>query len=365
VTDIRALEREDLPAVARLFGLVWRSDDADVGDELERFFASTLLDNPWADPELPSLVAADGEEIVGFIGSNVRRVTFDGASRRMVCSAHLVAHPRVRGHAVGARLMKTLLAGSQDLTITDGATDEVRRMWEAFGGASVPLGALSFLRLFRPTSLGADIVFDRRGKRIAASPLRHLPRAADRVAELAARHRLVPSPPDTTAAPLTPATVVTHVADVATALRLRCAYDQPYLTWLFDELARVESRGTLWTAGIARGRLWAEVVKLDGAVIGWYVCHHREGGFCRVLQFAAAPRAAEQVFVQLSFRARLFGAAAIYGRLEPLIVAPVTSTPCIIRPSDGRLLVHSRDPEITTAVRAGDVLLTRLDGEWW
>ena len=57
---------------------------------------STLLDSPWADPELPSLVAIDGNEIVGMIGSNVRRMRFDDRPVRMVCSAHLLSHPRVR-----------------------------------------------------------------------------------------------------------------------------------------------------------------------------------------------------------------------------------------------------------------------------
>jgi Acetyltransferase (GNAT) domain len=365
VTDIRPLERADLPAVARLFALVWRGEEVDRGGELERFFASTLLDNPWADPELPSLVATEGEEIVGFIGSNTRRITFDGAPRRMVCSAHLVAHPRVRGQAVGARLMKSLLAGPQDLTITDGATDDVRRMWEAFGGVSVPLGALSFVRLFMPAALAADLALDRRGKRIATSPLRFVTRTADRAAELVARRRLVPPSPETNAAPLTPTLLVANVDDVASTVRLRSAYDKAYVTWLFGELARVEERGTLWADGIPRGRLWAEAVRTNGTVVGWYVCHHREGGFCRVLQFATAPRAADDVFAQLSFRARLFGAAALYGRLEPSLVAPVTNAPYIVRRSDGRLLVHSRDPEIATAVRAGDALLTRMDGEWW
>jgi hypothetical protein len=366
VTSIRPLERGDIPGVARVFALVWRKD-ADAADtELERFFASTLLDHPWVDPELPSLVAIEGGEIVGLIGSNVRRAVFDDAPVRIVCSAHLISHPRVRGEAVGARLMKALLGGAQDLTFTDGATDEVRRMWEAFGGSAVPLGTLAFVRLFRPASLGADVVLARRGRRLATSPLRLLAGGVDRVAALAARRRLVPPHPETTVVtPLTPEAIVEHAPHVLAAARLRSTYETEYTAWLFDELRRVEARGTLWADGIPRGRLWAELVHMDGAVKGWYVCHHREGGFCRILQLAATPRAVEQVFALLSFRARLFGAAGLYGRLEPALVASVTSAGCVIRPSDGRLLVHSRNRELASAVRAGDAFLTRMDGEWW
>jgi hypothetical protein len=366
VTSIRPLERGDIPGVARLFALVWRKDADAADDELERFFASTLLDHPWVDPELPSLVAIDGDEIVGLIGSNVRRAVFDDVPVRIVCSAHLISHPRVRGEAVGARLMKSLLGGAQDLTFTDGATDEVRRMWEAFGGSVVPLGTLAFVRLFRPASLGADVVLARRGRRIAASPLRAAARAVDRAAVLAARRRLVPTHPETAVVTaLTPDALFEHAPHVLATARLRSTYDTEYTTWLFDELHRVEARGTLWADGIPRGHLWAELVHQDGIVKGWYVCHHREGGFCRILQLAAAPRAVEQIFALLSFRARLFGAAGLYGRLEPTLVEPVTNAGCVIRPSDGRLLVHSRRAELASAVRAGDAFLTRMDGEWW
>ena len=62
---------------------------------------------------------------------------------------------------------------------------------------------------------------------------------------------------------------------------------------------------------------------------------------------------------------KFLGAAALYGRLEPLLVAPAVNAPSSIRPSDGRLLVHARDHELATVLRAGDALLTRMDGEWW
>jgi len=365
VTTIRPLERADLPEVARLYVLVTRDGSATPDPEVESFFGRTLLDQPWIDPALPSLVAVDGDKIVGFIGSNVRRMTFDGRPVRMVCSAHLVSHPRVRNRAVGAKLMKALLDGPQDLTITDGATDTVRRMWEAFGGHVVHLGALSFVRLFRPWSLGTDLLLERRISERLRPPVRGLSRGLDRVTELAAARRLRPERPSVASEPLTPALLVEHAESVAGPARLRTAYDAGYVAWLFDELRRVEVRGTVWAHGVPRGPLWAELVSSDGRVVGWYVCHLRRGGFCRVLQFASTARGAETVFAQLSFRAWELHAAALSGRLEPRLVAPVTAARCLIRPSGGRLLVHARDAEMAGAVRAGDAFLTQMDGEWW
>lgn len=364
MTEIRPLERADLPEVVRLYTLVMR-DEAQDDPELVRFFASTLIDQPWADPELPSLVAESDGELVGFIGSNVRRMSHDGRQVRMVCSAHLVSHPDARKQAIGAKLMRTLLDGPQDLTITDGATDDVRRMWEAFGGQAVPLGAFSFVRLLRPWSLGATMLHDRHELSGLRPASRALGRGLDRATEAFSGDRFRPTAPAATAEPLTPELVVEHVQRVAADARLHAEYDVPYLAWLFDELERVEGRGTLWSDGIARGRLWAELVRSKGRVDGWYVCHLRPSGPCRVLQLAATPRGADTVFDQLAFRARLLGAAAVYGRLEPRFVPSVTTTGCLLRPSDGRLLVHARDPELALAVRAGDALLTRMDGEWW
>ena len=363
--EIRPLERDDVPAAARLFALVWRGSEDASDPELERFFMSTLFDHPWRDPELPSLVGMDGDSLVGLIGSNVRRVAFDGRPLRMVCSAHLVSHPRARGQAVGARLMKALLSGPQDVTITDGATDEVRRMWQALGGASVSLGAFSFVRLFRPVALAGDLALSRRQGRLATSSLRHVSFAVDVVARRVARGRLVAGPAETTASALTPEALVSSLGEVARGVRFHSRYDIPYLTWLFDELARVEERGTLWGDGIPRGRFWAELVRAGDAVLGWYVCHLREAGFCRVLQLAAAPRAGELVFTQLSTRAEQLGAAALYGRVEPALVPSLGLTPTLVRRSDGRLLVHAREPDLSLAIRAGDALLTRMDGEWW
>jgi hypothetical protein len=156
-----------------------------------------------------------------------------------------------------------------------------------------------------------------------------------------------------------------HVAVVTKDVRLHADYDEEYLEWLFNELDTIGLWGPLWPDGVRRGRLWTELVSRGGTVDGWYVCQLRAGGFCRVLQFAATARGADVVFAQLAYRARERGAAGLYGRLEPKLLVPVTARGLAIRASEGRLLVHSRDPNLSTVVRAGEALLTRMDGEWW
>jgi hypothetical protein len=365
VSPIRPLQRGDIPQVAKLYELVARDGLSEPPSQLTPFFERTLLDHPWADPEIPSLVWEDGHRITGFIGSNVRRMRFDGRPVRMACSAHLIVHPESRSRAVGAQLMRRFLGGPQQLTITDGATDTVRRMWEGLGGHTVHLSCLSFIRLFRPARLAVGLLAARRGWSAADVGLRPLALAVDRVAELMARRRFVPARPDCDARPLTVAALLEHHSVVAKTVRLYADYDTAYLDWLFREIAEIASWGPLWPSRVGCGRLWAESVHSGGNVVGWYVCQVRRGGLCRVLQFAATPRGADVVYAQLAHSARALGAAGLYGRIEPRLFVPVTEGPGLIVPSGGRLLVHTGDRELLAAVLGGDALLSTMDGEWW
>ena len=135
MTAIRPLERRDLPAVARLYERVARSGSSDPPPALVTYFERTLLDHPWYDAELPSLVYADRNgRIVGFLGVHARRLLLRDRPLRMVCSGQLVADPDAGAPGVGGLLLRKCLAGPQELTITDGATEAVRVLWQRLGG---------------------------------------------------------------------------------------------------------------------------------------------------------------------------------------------------------------------------------------
>ena len=129
MASIRPFERADLPAVASLYELVARSGSRMAAPGLERYFEDTFFDHPWADPEIPSLVFVDDDGGVGgFIGSSVRRLEFRGAPIRLGVAGQLVTEPKARNRAAGMFLMKEYLAGAQDLTVTDTASDVVERL---------------------------------------------------------------------------------------------------------------------------------------------------------------------------------------------------------------------------------------------
>jgi hypothetical protein len=361
-SPIRPLEQEDIPAVARLYQVVMRGGSDEPPAFLEPFFERTLLDQPWADSTIPSLVYVEEGEIVGFIGSNVRRMRFDGQPVTMACSAHQIAHPRVRKRAVGALLMRKYMSGPQDLTITDGATEPVRRMWEGLGGRTVHACCFSYVYVFRPWRLVLGRVAERFGVHRVEPVVAPLAAGLDR-ATAAVWPGLRRAAPATDVEPLTPQLLLELLPVIDKTVRLRVEYDLPYLGWLFQELDREQP--TLWERGVRRGKLWAEAVHRGGRPVGWYVCQLRAGLPCRVLQIAATSTETDFVLTQLLHRASARGATGVYGRVEPRLVGPLSVGRSSLRFSEGRMLVSARDPELVNAVVRGDALLTRLDGEWW
>src|SRR3954451_24257478 len=116
---IRPFAPGGLAAVAALLGAHLASPPA---PDLERFLAATLLEDPWADPELPSLVAEQAGAVVGFIARQPRRLSEVGAPLAgSVCSLLTVAL-EYRAGALAARLAGAGLRGPQRVTYSDAAS---------------------------------------------------------------------------------------------------------------------------------------------------------------------------------------------------------------------------------------------------
>ena len=361
MSPIRPLERGDLEAVTDLYEAVFRSD-LPRKPGLPAEFERTALSHPWADPEIPSLVyEGSGGAITGFLASHVRRMRHGAHPMRMACSGQLVTDPAFARRGIGALLLRDYMSGPQDLTITDGATDTVRAIWEGLGGSASALNSLSWMRVFRPVALLAEKVRRRRGGRsLPGAP------AAARVADAVAGRRLVPAGVATVAEPLDATALIDAVAELssrrsgsgrraAPAYELRPDYDEPFLEWLFREAAAVEARGELVR------RLLRDS---SGDLVGWYVFYSWPGGISQAIQVGAAPASAGAVLDHLFQDAAERGSAAIQGRVEAALLPALTARRCLFGRSDWALL-HSIDPAPLSAIAYGRALLTRLDGEWW
>ena len=348
MSAIRPLEPEDIPAVAALYERVMRSGTHTAEPAIKDFFRDTVLMQPWADPEIPSLVYDDPDAgILGFLGSHVRRLVFDGRPVRVGCSGQLVADPDAAKPGVGALLMRAHMRGGQDVSTTDGATPTVRAMWERLGGVTLPLASIGWTRVLRPARFAGAIAGRRRGREPRRSAA-----VLDALAGPLTRRALRPPEPEGSTESLT-SELLLELVELG-SWRLRPAYDREYLDWLFALMGAVPGRGELRRLAVRDGH---------GNPLGWAVYYRARGGISQVQQIAALGDPG-QVIDHVLWDASQGGSAAVQGRLEPALVPPLLDRRCVFRRTEWAL-ARTDDAELLGAITAGDPLLTRMDGEWW
>jgi len=346
MADIRALEVSDLPAVRALMRAHLGGWDGD-----EAFLAATALEYPWADPEIPSLVATEDGRVVGWIAAAVRRLRFDDREIRGVCCSHLVVDPASRSTAAGALLLSRLLAGPQELTWSDSANDPVLRMWRIYGGQIDHSRACDWMLVLRPLRWLAGIAAAMPRRRAATREL--IPVAAFPFQALGARRRADRDDASEVAGEdAGPAEVVESWPQLAVKRRIRPEYDRAFLGHLFSLIAGRD------------GPLTVRLVRRGTTPIGLYVCVPGRNGGVRVLHLSGREPDLPAVMGELVEHVRGQGAQFIVGRLEPHLDVPVRERLAAIGLAR-RPIVHSRDPELLAAVQADAALLTRLDSEWF
>lgn len=347
VGTIRALDRDDIPAVARLVEQGF-PDAPPAAEGMEAFLTDVALDHPWFEPELPSLVGLDDDgRVVGFMACHARRLRLGERTVRAACCSHLVVDPSLPPSALGPRILARFMSGPQELSYSDTAIDVISRMWRAAGGEVDHTRSLVWTRTLRPQAWAGRILAGRLGPRRLASglaPVRPLPMT---LARPPAEERL-----DTV--PLTPEALVANTDAVAGWLPVRTAWDEPFARWL---LAAVERR-------VGRGRLVARVVSRGPTVVGWYVYAQGPAGQGLVLQVGARRREVDAVVGELFAGARDDGMIVLTGRLEPHLLEALRVRGCAVGFGD-RSVLHSRDERLLGEIRGSGALLSRLDGEWW
>ncbi len=347
---IRPLARADLPAVAALYAGFMAWDVEATRDALVAYYARTMLDHPSVDPEIPTLVYEDPQDgVVAVLGSNVRRFAYRDREVRVACGGPLLAHPAHRPRGVGALLLRAYLAGPQDLTADDRATDQVHDIGLRLGMETYGVASLGWsLVLARAGFVAAAIA--RRAGGADRGPGRHL----TRIGSLPPSRRRTP-PESGASEPLTNAALIELIDGLRRAFPLRPRYDDAHLTWLFAEMERANVEGRL-VRRLVRGD--------DGRPLGGYVMYVASGGIAEVIQLAAAEADVPLVLDHLIHDAAAGGAVEVRGRFEHHLITTLRRRRCRLVPIDWAFL-HGRDPELLAAAHGGRALLTRLDGEWW
>jgi hypothetical protein len=343
---IRPLTPGDVPAVAALLRAHLGPPPA---PDLERFLEATLLEDPWADPELPSLVAEEGGRIAGFIACQPRRLELDGEPLRAAVCSHLTVAPEHRAGVLAARLARTCLRGPQRLTYSDAAGDLVVRLWRVLGGDVDTARACDWVVLLRPGRWAAQAVAELARRRGYALPVAALPLHA--VWRSTRRDLLAPDP-GVAGEPADGAALAAELDTLTAGLRLRPLSDAPHLAHVLTAIAASGRRAE------------CRIVRRDGQAIGLWACLARPGGTAQVLALVAREREGAAVFRHLARAAHAWGSIALAGRLEPhlrdAIRPPVPALALMRLP-----VVHTRDDAVRAALASTAAYLPRLETEWW
>jgi hypothetical protein len=342
--------------VARLFRGTFGQGDWAGADRLQAYLETALLGGPWYDDTLSSLVyLTDDDRIAGFLGVLPRPMVLRGRRLRAAVSTKFMVDAEIGRGPAAVSLLKALLAMPHDLVFADVGTDDMRRLWDALGGATVLLYSLHWRRQLRPCRHAVSWWRQHGIFGPLALALRPLCPLGDTLFGRLRVNRFHEPPAGSTRSDLDEATLLAHYADLAGRNSLRVEFDAVSLGWTL----------AMATAGRPRGSLRKRLVRNgSGAPLGWYVCVAEPGGDWEVLQMLSRPSSTAEVLSHLFADAWQSGAGAVYGRVHPQQMKDLSAGRAAIHSGPPWMLVHSSQPGVLDTLYRGDAFLSRLEGEW-
>jgi hypothetical protein len=356
---IRPFLKEDIPQVADMFQRLLLGDMPPMrmlsSAALPDYFEEIFFHNPWYDESIPSLVYEESDgKIIGFLGVAPRRMLFLDRPIRVAVSFHFMVEPEGRSSMAGVKLLKAFFAGPQDISLTDGAGQVGRRVWEGVGGATAWAYSLLWTRILRPARYALDLL----ARRKTFSPFARALSPTCDLADAAAR-RMLPryfpdTPPQSSEEDLDVETFLRYLPQFSKVAALKPVYDEHSLRWLLKHAEQMKLFGDFKTALVRDA---------SRKVIGWFMYYLKPGGMCTVFQFAAREGAINEILDSLFNHAWRRGASAITGRLYPRFMQELSDKRCYFHRGGGWMLVHSKNDKLLDVVQRGDAFLTGLEGE--
>jgi hypothetical protein len=353
---VRDLEREDLPAVARLFQKTFRNSD-ELRPTLVPYLKDIFFDHPWHDESIRSKVFVDGKERVeGFIGVFPSRLQLDGRELKAAFAGSMMVEKPEQNPLAGARLLRSFLSGPQDISLTETANSLALGMWQKL---ALPLDiaySLNWLRVLRPAGTAVQIA--ERGLS-AMRLLRPVASLTDGMVERAG-FRTFRATTQSGAGRVnfwdaTREEFAEAVLKLGESFPLRPRWDRTSLDWLMDQAQTKRQFGPPnWRIAEAR----------NGQIVGCYVYFARPGGIGWLLQALCTPNVAGELVDDLFARADAAGCVAIRGAGHPWLTPELISRKTMFY---GRAFVvaHAKDKSLLEPIKSGRALISGLAGENW
>jgi hypothetical protein len=355
--EIRNCTREDVPAVAALFQKTFRQSADAPPRSLEDHIAEVYLDHPWYDPDVAARVHVDEDgRVTGFIGVFPGRFELHDRPYRAAIAGTLMAENRERDPLAGAKLLRSVIKGPQDISISETTNLLSQGLWEKLGGTVLPLLSMDWLRIIRPAGAALSML----GERFpAAAVLTPFARLGDVVGRRFTNGALIPPAPS----PRLTRESDPSDADLGAAVRWLAAFMELHpawsgegdIGWFLSQAERKERYGCLHRAILHNAK---------GEPVGCYIYHGKVGGAGRALQVLARPDCGDEVVDHLFNDAAEAGLAFLRGRSTPQLANALLKRNCVFV-HRASTVIHTANPELAAAAERGDALITGLAGESW
>ncbi|MGA2184813.1 MAG: GNAT family N-acetyltransferase [Bryobacteraceae bacterium] len=354
--EIRPFTEEFASAAATLYFRAMRGQSRPPGTALPRYFCEILLDNPWATPEIPSLVYLESGTVIAVLGVVPRPMEFRGQGIKAATLTQFMVDPDHRRSPAAMELLRHCLQGPQEMTWVDGAGDPVHLLYRACGSFPAHLYSLHWMRVLRPFETGRGFL-SRWG---AAGRLLHGPASlatipADLLATTLPMFR--PRRPALSFRPASTEALFACIQEIGWREPLKPRYDAASFAWLASQAAQA----------LPSGRFRALIVHDSaGQNCGWLVYFAKRHGTAYLLQLGIRRRDHfEPVLHALLADAWDQGCAIVKGPARPGHLTTLTQNYCLFRHPGSSALIHSRNPDLVNVVRLGEAALSGLDGERW
>ncbi|GAA4110881.1 hypothetical protein ACFFTN_06110 [Aminobacter aganoensis] len=360
--EIRPLRADDLPVVADMFQRVLRKRRSPAPATLASYLQRLYLDSTDGSAGSPSLVhVAENGRVSGFVGVTSLPMRFGETRLNASICGSLMVDEDQRNDLSGARLLKAFLAGPQDISFSETASDVTANMWTTLRGTILPQHSLDWIKVIKPAS------FTIAGAKVRV-PMARFAAPLARAADAGLRLRRSGEFSRWFGARDAAATLGRYtVADIdqdgfARLLGNFTSRFAVHPEWNDALLARIMADASAKQDFGAPFR--CRVSSRTGAVIGAFMYFGRAGEIGHVLQVLALPGQAGAVIDCLIAHAATTGLAAVRGRTQPALLEAMLGRQ-IIFINVNSTVVHARDPELVRQFQAGNGFFNGLVGEHW
>lgn len=318
-----------------------------------------FFENPWYHPEVSPLVArSSGGAIDGFLGLMMRPFVFMGEPIQIAISSNF----RVRADSKGQRnpivalqLIREAMAGPQDATIADGATDVSRRVWQGCGGSVLDGLSFDFVRALRPASAVSTLAIKSGGySRLSRSLLTMGAAVADQAVKPFIRRFRPTRPPNSTLTDFDSEVIVELLRNQESAA-IRPEYSVDTFRWISDILPARAVAG-----GVARYM----VRDSDGKTLGWFVIAQKVRRIGDLAHIGSSEGCLGEVFDAALAFAQEAGLSLLRGPVTKPVLPLLRSRYCFI--NSGRwYLAHSDNRDLMDALGSSGIYMQMFEGERW